>query len=89
MVNMELAKQAASLGYEVDLEREPDPPKPCADHAPKVARMNENASMAGTATLRQEDDVSVDQALHKGQRRKRLFLMFAGGLAIAGASWWG
>ena len=86
---MELAKQAASIGHDVDLEREPDPPKPCADHVPKAARMNENGSMAGTAALRQEDDVSVDQAPHKGQRRKRLFLMFAGGLAIAGASWWG
>jgi membrane fusion protein, multidrug efflux system len=86
---MELAKQAGSLGYDVDLEREPEPPKPSADHVPKAARMNENGSMAGAATLRQEGDVSVDQALHKRQRRKRLFFMFAGGLAIAGASWWG
>lgn len=89
MVNMELAKQAASIGHDVDLEREPDPPKARADHAPKSERRNENGSMAGTAALRQEDDVSVDQAPHKAQRRKRLFLMLAGGLAIAGASWWG
>jgi membrane fusion protein (multidrug efflux system) len=57
------------------------------EHAKQTAI--ENGSMAGIAGLRQEDDVSVDQALHKGQRRKRLFLMFAGGLALAGATWWG
>ncbi len=45
--------------------------------------------MAGTASLRHEDDLSVDQTLHKGQRRKRLFRMFAVALALAGTSWWG
>jgi membrane fusion protein (multidrug efflux system) len=87
---MELAKQAASIGHDVDLERESDRPKPCADPVPITARMNENGSMASTAFLiQEEDDASADQAPRKRQRRKRLFLMFAGGLAIAGGLWWG
>jgi membrane fusion protein, multidrug efflux system len=90
MVSMELAKQAASIGNDVDLERTPDPPRPGADRVPIAARMNEDGSAASTAFLRQEeDDASVDQAPRKRQRRKRLFLMLAAGLAIAGATWWG
>jgi membrane fusion protein, multidrug efflux system len=78
MVIMELAKQATSIGYDVHLERKSDHPNLGAD----------NASIAAGAA-EQNSDVPTDQAQHKGQRRKRLFLMFAIGLAIAGASWWG
>ncbi len=85
---MEVAKQAASSGYGANPDRERDPPKLSSDHISKAPRVNQSGSVGGTATSR-EEEVPVDQAPQKGQRRKRLFLMFAGGLALAGALWWG
>ncbi len=43
----------------------------------------------GVISLRREDDAPVNQAPPKGKRRKKLFLVFAGGLALAAATWWG
>ena len=43
----------------------------------------------GLVSLRPVDDIPVEQASPKGQRRKKLFLVFAGGLVLAAATWWG
>ena len=51
----------------------------------KETATEENALIS----LRREDDIPVDHAPPKGSRRKRLFLVFAGGLALAAATWWG
>lgn len=46
------------------------------------------AEEIGLISLRRDDDIPVDQAPPKG-RRKKLFLVFAGGLALVAATWWG
>ncbi|MEK1891553.1 MAG: HlyD family efflux transporter periplasmic adaptor subunit [Phyllobacterium sp.] len=43
----------------------------------------------GVISLRREDDAQANQAPPKEKRRKKLFLVFAGALALTATSWWG
>jgi membrane fusion protein (multidrug efflux system) len=72
-----------------DLERPAAPWKRRIDSDPKGEQVAENEPIAYVRTARQGSDASTNRSSRKGRQSKRLFLIFAGALGLAGASWWG
>jgi len=72
-----------------DLERPATPWRRRIDPTPKGEQATENEPIAYVRTAGQGSDASTNRPSQKGRQSKRLFLIFAGALALAGVSWWG